>query len=137
MKGGGPGGQNVNKITNAVFLRHLPTGLWVKCHQQRSVEMNRKIARQLLGTKLDNFVNGEMSVEAQKARIEKEHNEKNKEKIRLKYLARAAAKKEKIETDGEVIPCAEPSELSDKQTPKNAAIKIRSKYAPNDEPVGR
>ena len=33
-KGSGPGGQNVNKMSNAVFLKHLPTGLWVKCHQQ-------------------------------------------------------------------------------------------------------
>merc|ERR1711974_302046 len=31
-KGSGPGGQNVNKMSNAVFLKHLPTGLWVKCH---------------------------------------------------------------------------------------------------------
>eukprot|EP00092_Neocalanus_flemingeri_P044196 GFUD01048912.1.p1 GENE.GFUD01048912.1~~GFUD01048912.1.p1 ORF type:complete len:137 (+),score=45.64 GFUD01048912.1:258-668(+) len=77
--GSGPGGQAVNKTANAVFLKHLPTGLWVKCHQTRSVEMNRKIAKQLLVIKLDNLVNGENSVENRK---------KTKEKTRLKYEQR-------------------------------------------------
>merc|ERR1719315_858117 len=72
VRGGGPGGQAVNKANNAVFLKHIPTGIWVKCHQQRSVETNRKLARKLLVTKLDNFVNGENSVESQKKRWDKE-----------------------------------------------------------------
>jgi len=91
-KGSGPGGQNVNKMSNAVFLKHLPTGLWVKCHQQRSLELNRKIARKLLITKLDNFVNGEDSVENQEKMIAREKLEKKKEKTKAKYAARAAEK---------------------------------------------
>ena len=89
-KGSGPGGQNVNKMSNAVFLKHLPTGLWVKCHQQRSLEQNRKIARKLLVTKLDNFVNGENSVENQEKILAREKLEKKKEKTKAKYAARAA-----------------------------------------------
>merc|ERR1712013_594251 len=91
-KGSGPGGQNVNKMSNAVFLKHLPTGLWVKCHQQRSLELNRKIASKLLITKLDNFVNGEDSVENQEKMIAREKLEKKKEKTKAKYAARAAEK---------------------------------------------
>ena len=83
--GSGPGGQAVNKTANAVFLKHLPTGLWVKCHQTRSIEKNRKIARQLLTTKLDNHVNGENSVENQQKLLDKIKLEKKKEKIKLKY----------------------------------------------------
>jgi len=83
--GSGPGGQAVNKTANAVFMKHIPTGLWVKCHQTRSVETNRKIARQLLLNKLDNFVNGENSVENQKKAIDKEKLERKKEKTRRKY----------------------------------------------------
>merc|ERR1711909_9845 len=83
--GSGPGGQAVNKTAIAVFMKHIPTGLWVKCHQTRSVETNRKIARQLLLNKLDNFVNGENSVENQKKAIDKEKLERKKEKTRRKY----------------------------------------------------
>ena len=83
--GSGPGGQSVNKTANAVFLKHLPTGLWVKCHQTRSLENNRKIARKLLLVKLDNFVNGENSAENRQKAIDKVNLERNKEKVRLKY----------------------------------------------------
>ena len=83
--GSGPGGQSVNKTANAVFLKHLPTGLWVKCHQTRSLENNRKIARKLLLVKLDNFVNGENSAENQQKAIDKVNLERKKEKVRLKY----------------------------------------------------
>ena len=82
----------MNKMSNAVFLKHLPTGLWVKCHQQRSLEQNRKIARKLLVTKLDNFVNGENSVENQEKMLAREKLEKKKEKTKAKYSARAAIK---------------------------------------------
>jgi len=91
-KGSGPGGQNVNKITNAVFLKHEPTGLWVKCHETRSVEQNRKLARKLLINKLDNFVNGEQSVDNQLKMINKVNFDKNKEKTRLKYEAKRLEK---------------------------------------------
>ena len=100
-KGSGPGGQNVNKMSNAVFLKHLPTGLWVKCHQTRSLEQNRKIARKLLVTKLDNFVNGENSVENQEKNLAREKLEKKKEKTKAKYAARAAAKSQNSESDSQ------------------------------------
>jgi len=98
-KGSGPGGQNVNKMSNAVFLKHLPTGLWVKCHQQRSLEQNRKIARKLLVTKLDNFVNGENSLENQEKMLAREKLEKKKEKTKAKYAARAALKTNDDDSD--------------------------------------
>ena len=83
--GSGPGGQAVNRTANAVFLKHLPTGLWVKCHQTRSIESNRKIARKLLTTKLDNHINGENSVENQQKLLDKLNFDRKKEKTRLKY----------------------------------------------------
>ena len=86
--GSGPGGQAVNKTANAIFLKHLPTGLWVKCHQTRSVEMNRKIAKQLLITELDNYVNEGNSVENQQKAIDKLKLERKKEKTRKKYEER-------------------------------------------------
>jgi len=48
VKGGGPGGQKVNKTANKVVLRHRPTGVTVRCQEDRSQWRNRKLARVLL-----------------------------------------------------------------------------------------
>lgn len=66
IKGSGPGGQCVNKSVNCCYLVHKPTRLFVKVHQDRRLEKNRALARELLTIKLDNLINGEDSVENQK-----------------------------------------------------------------------
>ncbi|XP_046784082.1 probable peptide chain release factor C12orf65 homolog, mitochondrial isoform X1 [Gallus gallus] len=61
VRGDGPGGQATNKTSNCVVLKHVPSGIVVKCHQTRSVEKNRKIAREILQEKVDLFYKGEDS----------------------------------------------------------------------------
>ncbi|XP_044753456.1 mitochondrial translation release factor in rescue [Coccinella septempunctata] len=87
VRGSGPGGQKINKTASAVCLKHLPTGIVIKCHQSRSLVENRKTARTLLLNKLDNLLNGEHSVENQKKSIEaKKHLERIRRRNKLREI---------------------------------------------------
>lgn len=86
--GGGPGGQKTNKTSNVVRLFHAPSGLQVRCGENRSREINRWLARRQLAEII----------------LEKEQNRKTaaqqkREKIRRQKRRRSRRQREKMLDD--------------------------------------
>ncbi|KYN40311.1 hypothetical protein ALC56_05256 [Trachymyrmex septentrionalis] len=95
IRGSGPGGQATNKTNNAVLLKHKPTGLVVKCHETRSQWDNKKRAREILITKLDNLLNKERSIEAQIHALEKKQQaQKEYKRKKLNEMKKAFRERE-------------------------------------------
>lgn len=67
--GSGSGGQKINKTSSCVYLKHLPSGIEVKCQANRSREMNRFQARKEICDELDAIRQGK--AEARKNEMEK------------------------------------------------------------------
>lgn len=83
--GSGSGGQKINKTSSCVYIKHIPTGIEVKCQWDRSRELNRFFARRELCEKIQTLRGEEKSKKQQAA-----------EKIRRQKRRRSRRSKEKM-----------------------------------------
>lgn len=84
----GRGGQKVNKASTCVYLKHRPTGLEVKCQEERSQAQNRHRAREILVNKIEARMRRVLAEELRRI-----------EKIRRSYRKRSKKEKEKMLRD--------------------------------------
>jgi protein subunit release factor B len=82
VRGSGAGGQKINKTSSCVFLKHLSSGIVVKCQADRSREMNRFLARRELCEELEAIRDGRESARVQE--MEKVRRQKRRRSRRSK-----------------------------------------------------
>ncbi|MFH0917953.1 MAG: peptide chain release factor-like protein [Candidatus Omnitrophota bacterium] len=86
IRSSGPGGQNVNKTSTCVYLKHLPTGLEVKCQRQRSQLLNRSLARHILLSKIEHKIQQDnLQRQSFRAKVMRRNRQKPKS-IKIKIL---------------------------------------------------
>jgi peptide chain release factor len=84
VRSSGHGGQNVNKTSTCVYLKHIPTGIEVKCMKDRSQSINRFLARRELVKRIEELSGQSSSEETKREKIRK-RKAKSKKRSRLKH----------------------------------------------------
>lgn len=85
IRGTGAGGQKINKTSSTVVLRHVPTGIEVRCQRERSQSQNRILAREELCERI-----------AARRAAEKLEAQNEKEKARRQNRPRPRSLKKKL-----------------------------------------
>jgi len=96
----GRGGQHLNKASTCVYLKHIPTGIEVKCSKSRSQGLNRYYARQVLYKKIERLIKGKESEEAGRIakirRQKRKRSKRAKEKMLAEKKLHSQKKKERV-----------------------------------------
>jgi peptide chain release factor len=84
VRSSGHGGQNVNKTSTCVYLKHIPTGIEVKCMKDRSQSINRFLARRELVKRIEQLTGKGAGVDSKIENVRKQ-KAKTRKRSRSKY----------------------------------------------------
>lgn len=101
--GSGPGGQKTNKTSSVVRLYHPPTGIQVRCGENRSREINRWLARRALAEKILEREQGRKSAEQQAREKKRRQKRRRSRRQKQRMLADKHAHAEKKERRKPVV----------------------------------
>lgn len=85
--GSGSGGQKINKTSSCVYLKHIPTGIEIKCQRARSREMNRVYARRELCDRIEEMDENKQSAKQQEIEKVRRQKRRRSRKSKEKMLA--------------------------------------------------
>ena len=100
VRSSGAGGQKVNKTSSCVVLKHIPTGIEVKCQVERSQALNRFLARRILVEKLERQLLGAYARAEQKAWKIRKQKRRRSRRAKEKMLADKRHQAEKKQMRG-------------------------------------
>lgn len=102
IRGGGKGGQKINKTSSCVLLRHQPTGIEVRCQKHREQSANRLSAYKLLILKIEEKIKGSQSQRQREIYKLRKQKRKRSKRAKEKILEQKHRRSEIKQNRGEI-----------------------------------